>query len=53
MPEAEIAARGGVRRWRTIRLSDGRTMRIGIVRKRGPRGGVTVAGRVNGTKRER
>ncbi len=44
MPEAEIAARGGAKRWRTITLPDGRKMKVAIVRKAGPRGGHTVAG---------
>ncbi len=44
MPEREIAARGGAVRWRTIRLRNGKTVRVAIVRKAGPRGGHTVAG---------
>lgn len=44
MPEQEIAKRGGAKKWRTITLPDGRTMKIAIVRKAGPRGGHTVAG---------
>lgn len=44
MPEAEIRARGGAKRWRTITLPDGRKMKVAIVRKAGPRGGHTVAG---------
>lgn len=43
MPEKEIAARGGAKRWRTIKLPDGRTVKVAIVRKKGPRGGTTVA----------
>lgn len=45
MPEKEIAARGGAKRWRTIKLPDGRTVKVAIVRKPGPRGGHTVAGK--------
>ncbi len=44
MPEAQIAARGGAKKWRTIRLKDGRTIKVAIVRKAGPRGGHTIAG---------
>lgn len=43
MPEKEIKARGGAKRWRTIKLPDGRTVKVAIVRKAGPRGGHTVA----------
>jgi hypothetical protein len=44
MPEAEINARGGAKRWRTITLADGRIVHVAIVPKAGPRGGHTVAG---------
>lgn len=44
MPEKEIAARGGAKRWRTVKLPDGRTIKVAIVKKPGPRGGHTVAG---------
>lgn len=44
MPEAEITRRGGAVRYRTIRLPDGRYIRVAIVRRKGPRGGHTVAG---------
>jgi len=44
MPEAEIKARGGAKRWRTITLQDGRIVHVAIVPKAGPRGGHTVAG---------
>lgn len=50
MPEAEIKARGGAKRWRTVKLPDGRTVRVAIVKKAGPRGGHTVAGPVHGKK---
>jgi hypothetical protein len=50
MPEEEIARRGGAKRWRTVKLKDGRTIRIAIVRKAGPRGGHTVAGRAHKAK---
>jgi hypothetical protein len=51
MPESEIKARGGAKRWRTVTLPDGRTVRVAIVKKVGPRGGHTVAGPVRGKKR--
>jgi hypothetical protein len=44
MPEEEIASRGGAKKWRTVKLSDGRTVRVAVVRKAGPRDGHTVAG---------
>jgi hypothetical protein len=44
MPESEIKARGGAKRWRTITLEDGRIVHVAIVPKAGPRGGHTVAG---------
>lgn len=47
MPEAEITARGGAEKWRTVKTSDGRTIRIAVVRKAGPRGGRTVAGPIH------
>lgn len=47
MPEAEIKARGGAVRWRTVKLKDGRTIRVAVVRKAGPHGGHTVAGPVH------
>ena len=43
MPEAKIAERGGAVRWRTVKLPDGRTVRVAVVRRKGPRGGRTVA----------
>ena len=45
MPEAEIKARGGAKRWRTVKLPDGRVIRVAIVPKAGPHGGHTVAGK--------
>jgi hypothetical protein len=47
MPEAQIAERGGAVRYRTIRVGKGknqRYLRVAVVRKKGPRGGSTVAG---------
>ena len=52
MPEKEIAARGGAKRWRTVRLSNCKYIKVAIVPKAGPRGGHTVAGAAN-TKKKR
>lgn len=46
MPETQIAARGGAKRWRTIRLKNGKYIKVAIVKKAGPRGGHTIAGDV-------
>ena len=43
MPEREISKRGGALRWRTVKFKDGRTVRIAVVKRAGPRGGHTVA----------
>lgn len=51
MPEKEIAARGGAKRWRTIRRPDGSYIKVAIVKKPGPRGGHTVAGPVHQPKK--
>lgn len=53
MPEAEIRRRGGAVKWRTLKLKDGRTIRVAIVKKAGPRGGRTVAGPVHRPKKGR
>jgi len=47
MPAAREAARGGAVRYRTVRLANGKYVRVAVVRKRGPRGGRTVAGPVH------
>lgn len=47
VPEQKIAERGGAVKWRTVRVGKGRStryLRVAIVRKKGPRGGQTVAG---------
>lgn len=47
MPTAEEKRRGGAVRYRRIRVGSGRNRRylnVAIVRKKGPRGGTTVAG---------
>lgn len=50
MPEAEIKQRGGAVRYRTVKLKNGKYIRIAIVKKAGPHGGHTVAGPVHKTK---
>lgn len=35
MPEKEIAAPGAAKRWRTVKLPDGRTVKVAIVKKAG------------------
>jgi hypothetical protein len=42
MPEAAIRRRGGAIRYRTIK-KNGKTFRVAVVRKKGPRGGQTIA----------
>lgn len=53
MPEAEIRKRGGTLRWRTVKVGKGKTVRVAVVRKPGPKGGRTVAGPVHTTKGKR
>jgi len=43
MPSREEAERGGAVRYRTVRIGR-RYLRVAVVRKKGPRGGRTVAG---------
>ena len=50
MPKSKERKRGGVIRHRTIKPKSGRYIRVGVVRKPGPRGGRTVAGKVHKTK---
>jgi hypothetical protein len=45
MPKAEEKRRGGVVKYRKIKLDNGKTITVAIVRKGGPRGGHTVAGK--------
>lgn len=48
MPEEEIKARGGAKRWRTISLPGGRKyIHVAVVGKAGERGGHTVGGEVH------
>lgn len=51
MSEKKIAERGGAKRWRTVRLPDGKYVKVAIVKKAGPRGGHTVAGPVHTKKK--
>lgn len=51
MPEAQIQARGGAKRWRTVKLKNGRYIKVAIVKKAGPKGGHTVAGEVHQKKK--
>lgn len=51
MPEKEVAARGGAKKWRTVKLRDGRYVRVAVVKNAGPRGGHTVAGPVRQDKK--
>ncbi len=47
MPTSEETARGGAVRYRTIVVGKGparRVLKVAVVRKRGPRGGHTIAG---------
>lgn len=48
MPEAAIARRGGALRYRTIKLKSGKTLKVAVVRKAGPRGGRTIAWKAKG-----
>jgi hypothetical protein len=43
MPENEIASRGGAKRWRTIKRGN-TVIRVAVVKKKGKRGGQTIAG---------
>jgi len=49
MPERAIKRRGGAIRWRTKRVRGG-YFHIAVVRKLGPRGGRTVAGKLHKNK---
>ncbi len=53
MPRAEEKRRGGVIRYRTVSLPGGKYMRVAVVRKKGPKGGRTVAGPVRKKKTAR
>lgn len=51
MPKSLESKRGGVMRYRTKRLPGGKYMHLAITRRKGPRGGRTVGGRVRSRKR--
>lgn len=44
MPEKEIAERGGVKKWRTLKLPSGKFLHVAVTKDEGPKGGKTVAG---------
>jgi hypothetical protein len=44
--DKQIAARGGVLRWREHKAKNGDLWRVAVVRKPGPRGGRTISYRV-------
>lgn len=50
MPEQEVRERGGAVRYRTVKLKNGKYIHVVVVRKKGPRGGRTVAGPVRTKK---
>lgn len=50
MPQSKIRARGGEIRVRTIRLKSGRYARVHVVRRKGPRGGRTILGKIRRRK---
>lgn len=53
MPSSVERRRGGAMRYRTVRTKKGKGFfRVAIVRKRGPRGGRTVAGQVHEYKKQ-
>jgi hypothetical protein len=51
--EPEVKKRGGAIRYRTIVPKKGEYIHIAIVKKKGPRGGKTVAGPVRRVKRRK
>jgi hypothetical protein len=46
MPRSEEKARGGAIKYRTKKLPGGKYIQFAVVKKTGPRGGHTVAGKV-------
>ena len=50
MPKAKIAARGGARNVRTIRIRENYYAHVYVVNRPGPRGGRTVLGEVKRRK---
>lgn len=51
MPQAEELARGGAVKYRTVKLSNGKYIKVAVVRRKGPRGGTTAAGPVHQRKK--
>ncbi len=52
MPDKTIRQRGGAVRVRTKKLPDGKYLTIYVVRKKGKRGGKTVASKPKGGKKK-
>ena len=52
MPRPRYRKRGGVLRYRTIKLGKGRYAHLAIVRKRGRRGGRTIIGKIHYSRRK-
>lgn len=52
MPEAEEKKRGGVERYRTLKLPGGKYVHIAVVPVAGPEGGHTIVGPVHEEKHE-
>lgn len=50
MPAEEEKKRGGVLRYRTIKLPGGKYARVAVVPKAGPKGGHTVIGKIKRKK---
>ncbi len=46
VPENEIAARGGAKRWRVVKLRNGKYIKVAVVKRKGTQGGTTVVGPV-------
>ncbi|MEM3424090.1 MAG: hypothetical protein QXE51_05945 [Nitrososphaeria archaeon] len=53
MPRSLEKKRGGVIRYRTIKLGKDKYAHIAVVRKKGPRGGRTIMGRIHKKKSKR
>jgi len=52
-PGGKVPGRGRVKRIRTIVPKKGRYIHVRVVSKKGPRGGTTIAGEVQKTKKAR
>lgn len=50
MPKSQYKKRGGVIRYRTIKLSENEYAHVAVVRKKGKRGGKTIMGRIRKVK---